>query len=175
MIGLRGSSVALYKVGDQIQNGVRLHAVYPDRVLLEINGTIQTLGRTGNAGIAMPSPPSRALSNTAMFGFPGQQVEVSAPGLLRDALQYSELHVSGQLRAIQVTPGRDVQALQQLGLRPGDLIIAVNGTPIEEHPSGERALELLGNSSGGQVTIVRNGSRHDLAIHHAGVPRAPLE
>lgn len=175
MIGRRGSSVALYQVGDQIQNGVRLHAVYLDRVLLELNGTIQTLGFAGSAGIAMPSQPSRTPSNTAMSGHPGLQVEVSAPGLLRDALQYSELHVTGRLRALRVSPGRDVQALQQLGLRPGDLVIAINGIPIEEHPSGERALELLGDSSGGRVTIVRNGSRQDLVIHHAGVPRAPLE
>lgn len=172
MIGLRGSSVSLHKVGDQIQNRARLHAVYPDRVLLEINGAIHALGLAGNAGVAMHSPESRVPWNMATSGLPGRQAEVSAPGLLRDAMQYSELRVSGRLRAIRISPGRDVQALHQLGLRPGDLIIAVNGTPIEGQASGERALELLGDLSGWQVTIVRNGSRQDLDIRHGDIQRA---
>lgn len=172
MIGLRGGSVGLYKVGDQIQHGARLHAVYPDHVLLELNSTIQTLGLAGNVSIATPSP--RTPSSTAMSGYLGRQAEVSAPGLLRDAMQYSELHTGGRLRAIRVSPGRDVQALQRLGLRPGDLIIAVNGKPVEEQSSGERALELLGNQPEGQITIVRNGSRQDVVILHAEAPDAPL-
>jgi S1-C subfamily serine protease len=110
----------------------------------------------------------------AEANFQGRPVKLPAPGPLRDTMQYSEMRVAGNLRAIQVSPSRDLQPLLQLGLWPGDLIIAINGTPVELLSSAEHAINLLGTSKEGQVTIVRNGSRQDITLHREVEPRGPF-
>lgn len=167
MIDLRNGSVTLFKVGDQIKEGITLHSVYPDRVLLDIDGRILPLWFSGSASSGATSSLRKPPSSQASVKYPLDHVEVSASGTLRDAVQYSELKVSGRLRAIRVSPAQDMLAFQEFGLVPGDLIIAVNGIPIEEQQDGESVLELLGSPANGHVTIVRNGRRHDLPIGSA--------
>lgn len=120
--------------------------------------------------IEMNLSPSDDPPGEAGAKFQEQPVKFPAPGLLRDTMQYSEFRIAGNLRAIQVSPSRDLQPLLQLGLWPGDLIIAVDGTPVELLSSAEHAIDLLGKSKEGQVTIVRNGSRQDLTLNREKEP-----
>lgn len=173
LLGTPGSSIALYRVGDLIQNRTRLCAVYTNSVLLETDGAIHALHLTQNINIEMDSSPADE-PDEAEANFPGRPVKLPAPGPLRDTMQYSEMRVAGNLRAIQVSPSRDLQPLLQLGLWPGDLIIAINGTPVELLSSAEHAINLLGTSKEGQVTIVRNGSRQDITLHREVEPRGPF-
>lgn len=169
-IALRDGSIALYRTGDTIQSGVRLDAVYHDSVLLDIRGTVQSLAL--KQAVVASLPPPRGATYGVPSAHSGRAARLPASGPLQDLISYSEVRTGGRLRAIQVFPGHKVYALQRLGLRPGDLVIAIGDTPVEEHLNGEHALELLGNSFAGQVTIVRNGSRQELTIRHADASKA---
>jgi C-terminal processing protease CtpA/Prc len=68
-----------------------------------------------------------------------------------------------------VYPGRDAEAFLRLGLRPGDLVTAIDGAPLDDPSRGEQILSTLGNSSEAHITVLRNGQQQDLTLDLAAV------
>jgi general secretion pathway protein C len=60
-------------------------------------------------------------------------------------------------------------AFMRLGLRPGDQVTAINGTPLDDRDRGEQILHTLGSSSEAHVTVIRNGQQQDLVLNIAQV------
>src|SRR5262249_25703689 len=67
----------------------------------------------------------------------------------------------------RVYPGRNRQAFTRLGLRPGDLVTAINGTPLDDPARGQEIFSTLGSSSEARVTVMRNGKQQDLTLNMA--------
>ena len=65
--------------------------------------------------------------------------------------------------------GRNRQAFSRLGLRPGDLVTAINGTPLDDPSRGPEIFRTLGSSSEARVTVMRNGQQQDLNLNLAQV------
>ncbi len=67
----------------------------------------------------------------------------------------------------------------RLGLRPGDQVTAINGTPLDDRDRGEQILHTLASSSEARVTVIRGGQQQDLNLNIAQVaqeaeqPRQP--
>ena len=61
IIGQSAQATKVYAVGDTVPGGVKLHAVYEDRVILDDNGELQTLALPRNLNPALAPPPSAAL------------------------------------------------------------------------------------------------------------------
>jgi C-terminal processing protease CtpA/Prc len=57
----------------------------------------------------------------------------------------------------------------RLGLRPGDQVTAINGTPLDDRDRGEQILHTLSSSSEAHVTVIRNGQPQDLVLNIAQV------
>jgi len=57
----------------------------------------------------------------------------------------------------------------RLGLRPGDLVTAINGTPLDDPARGQEIFGTLGSSSEAHVTVMRNGRQQDLTLNMAQV------
>jgi general secretion pathway protein C len=70
----------------------------------------------------------------------------------------------GQQKGYRLYPGRNRAQFATLGLRPGDLVTAVNGAPLDDPARGMETLR--GLSSGGPVnlTIERNGVEQQVTI-----------
>jgi general secretion pathway protein C len=75
----------------------------------------------------------------------------------------------GRMNGFRVYPGRDRMAFMRLGLRPGDQVTAINGTPLDDRDRGEQILHTLGSSSEAHVTVIRNGQQQDLVLNIAQV------
>jgi general secretion pathway protein C len=75
----------------------------------------------------------------------------------------------GRLRGYRVYPGRNTRAFTSLGLRPGDLVIAIDGTPLDDPSQGEAIFRTLGSSSEAHVTVVRGGQQQDLTLDMAQI------
>ena len=67
-------------------------------------------------------------------------------------------------KASGFTPGRNRQAFTRIGLRPGDLVTAINGTPLDDPSRGQEIFNTLGSSSEAHVTVTRNGKQQDLTL-----------
>ena len=162
IIGSSAANAKLYSVGAAISGGAHLHAVYPDRVLLERNGALETLRlpRTPLAGAAYlpPQAGAEALSD--------RNASVLA-GLLRAQPVFS----AGKLSGYRIFPGgeRGLQAFTQLGLRPGDLVTAINGTNLDDPTRALEVLQTLSSSGSASVTVTRNGAPLEVNLNLANL------
>jgi general secretion pathway protein C len=75
----------------------------------------------------------------------------------------------GKQRGFRVYPGRNRQAFTRIGLRPGDLVLAINGTPLDDPSRGQEIFNTLGSSSEAHVTVMRNGRQQDLTLQMAQI------
>lgn len=164
---------ASYAIGDDVARGVTLQAIFPDRVILLRNGRMETLPLDrdrSSPGAAAPAPPPQA-SASPEEGGASPPLSAVRDEILKDPTKAAEYvrvqpaNVAGQLKGYRVYPGRDRGAFSAAGLRPGDLVTAVNGVQLDD-PA--KALQLLGDlGQAGQVNLVveRGGQSQNISIN----------
>jgi len=160
----------VYAVGDNVPGGAKLHSVYSDRVVIERDGQLESLAlpRQMNAGNA--PPPSSAVLQGENSSIERMRRMISEqPGLLADVMRPQPVMDHGRMNGFRVYPGRDRMAFMRLGLRPGDQVTAINGTPLDDRDRGEQILHTLSSSSEAHVTVIRNGQQQDLVLNIAQV------
>jgi general secretion pathway protein C len=91
------------------------------------------------------------------------------PGLLADVLRPQPVMDHNRMNGFRVYPGRNRAAFMRLGLKPGDQVTAINGTPLDDRDRGEQILRTLGSSSEARVTLIRQGQQQDLTLNIAQV------
>jgi general secretion pathway protein C len=171
-LAILGPSVAatkVYAVGDNIPGGARLHAVLSDHVLLERDGHLEALALprqlVGNA----PAPSMSAAPTEAPVIDRMRELVSRNPGIIGDIMRPEPVFAGGKQQGFRVYPGRDRDAFMHLGLRPGDLVTAIDGTPLDDPSRGEQILGTLGSSSEAHITVLRNGQQQDLTLNLAAV------
>lgn len=163
IIGTTASNAKVYPVGERVPGSARVHAIYPDRVLLERNGTIEALllpskfSANGGGGPAVRSGAS-ALDRV-------QRVIANEPGLISDVLRPQPVFADGKLRGYRVYPGRNARAFATLGLRNGDLVLAINGSALDDPARGNEIFSSMGSSDQARVTVMRNGQQQDITLN----------
>lgn len=166
IIGPSATQVKVYAVGDSVPGGARLHAVYDDRVLLDRAGRLEALMLPRNVAAGPQSTPTAGPG--ASFEHV-RRVISEDPGLIADVMRPQPVFANGRQRGYRVYPGRNSQAFMSLGLRPGDLVIAINNTPLDDPARGEEIFRTLGTSSEARVTVMRNGRQQDLTLNMAQI------
>lgn len=168
ILGPSVTSTKVYAVGDNIPGGARLHAVLTDHVLLERNGRLESLALPHQLAGSAP-PPSLSAAPTEAPIQRMQELVSRHPGLIGDIMRPEAVFAGGKQQGFRVYPGRDRRAFAQLGLEPGDLVTAIDGTPLDDPSQGALILHTLASSSEARVTILRNGRRQDLTLDLATV------
>ena len=166
ILGPSAAAAKLYTVGSAVPGGVTLYAVYKDRVLLDRGGVIESLFMPRRAPLAGTVPAM----DSANQGNPGQRLAalVQGNGALMGGLVRAQAVFSGsKLSGYRIYPGgrASIGAFTRLGLRPGDLITAVNGTPLDDPNRGSEILDTLSSSASASVTVQRNGQPVDLNLN----------
>ncbi len=170
ILGPNPSQAKLYAVGAAVPGGARLHAVYRDRVLLDRGGAIESLALPRRSLVA--AAPPQAVSPT-----PGQRLQALAQNngaLLGGLIRFQVVQAPGQpgkILGFRIYPGSrgNPAAFAQLGLQSGDLVTAVQGTPLDDPGRASDVLQTLSNASSATVTLVRNGAQQDVALNLAAV------
>ena len=162
IIGDTAAAAKLVAVGATISGGARLSSVYGDRVLLERNGRLETLMLPHAATKSAPSPltpPSSTKTNTL------QDNATVLAGLVRVQPVFNQ----GKLSGYRIFPGggHGTSAFNQLGLRAGDLILAVNGTSLDDAGRAMEVLQTLSSSASATVTVSRNGQAQEVNLNLA--------
>jgi len=98
-----------------------------------------------------------------------QRALSNEPGLISDVLRPQPVFADGKLHGYRVYPGRDVKAFAALGLRNGDLVLAINGTALDDPARGNEIFSTLGNSDQAHVTVMRNGQQQDITLNMAQI------
>jgi general secretion pathway protein C len=75
----------------------------------------------------------------------------------------------GEMKGFRVYPGANRQAFARMGLRPGDMVTAINGTPLNDKDRAQEIFGTLGSSTEARVTITRNGRQQELVLNIAQI------
>ena len=169
ILGPNAQSAKVYAVGDNVPGGAKLHSVYTDRVVIDRNGQLESLALPHTAGAAAPPPSAAALQGDNASIERMRRMITEQPGLLADVMRPQPVMDHGHMNGFRVYPGRDRQAFARLGLRPGDQVTAINGTPLDDRDRGEQILHTLASSSEARVTVIRGGQQQDLTLNIAQV------
>lgn len=170
ILGENANTAKVYAVGDTVPGGVKLHGVYSDRVILDRNGSLESLPLPRQStGAPMAPPPVANIPTENPIAERMRQLITTEPGIISDIMRPQPVFAQGKQRGYRVYPGRNRQAFIRLGLRPGDLVTAINGTPLDDPARGQEIFSTLGSSSEAHVTVMRNGRQQDLTLNMAQV------
>jgi general secretion pathway protein C len=163
IIGPSAGTAKLYTVGSAVPGGVSLYAVYSDRVLLDRSGVIESLLLPRKAPLAGTFTPTSAPT-------PGQRLATLAQqngAILSGLVRAQPVFVGTKLTGYRIYPGgrTSVGAFTHLGLRPGDLITAVNGTPLDDVNRANEILQTLSSLASANLTVQRNGQTQELSLN----------
>ena len=143
--------------------------MYSDRVVIDRNGQLESLALPRQPSAGAP-PPSAAALHAENPSFERMRRMISEqPGLLADVLRPQPVMDHGRMNGFRVYPGRNRAAFMRLGLRPGDQVTAINGTPLDDRDRGDQILHTLSSSSEARVTVIRAGQQQDLTLNIAQV------
>jgi general secretion pathway protein C len=171
ILGENAAAAKVYAVGDNVPGGAKLHQVLNDRVLIDRGGgRIEALMLPRQPQSGGAPPPSTAMLQTETPIVDRMRKLISDdPGLMADIMRPQPVFAQGKQKGYRVYPGRNRQAFARLGLRPGDLVMSINGTPLDDPARGQEIFRTLGSSSEAHITVMRSGQQQDLTLNIAQV------
>lgn len=171
IIGDSPTSAKVYSVGKTITGGTKLHAVYTDRVILDRGGKLEALllPKQFKGSGTLPPAPMQAAQGDPMLGDRLRDLAARNPSAITEIIRPQPVFAGGQQRGYRVYPGRNRQQFSKLGLMPGDLVTAINGTPLDDPARGMEILQSMNSAAEVTVTVERNGQSTQISINNAQV------
>ena len=172
LIGASNGEEKPYAIGDDVVRGVRLQAIFPDRVILARGGQLETLRldkdapSRGSAPAPVASAPAAGGSTetSAMLANIRQEL-LSDPSRASEYIRIQPASSGGQLRGYRIYPGRDRSAFNAVGLRPGDLVTQVNGIQLNDANTALQMLGQLSQASSISVLVDRGGQQQVVNVN----------
>jgi general secretion pathway protein C len=166
-----GGPSKVFAVGDNV-NGASLHSVYLDHVILDRGGNLETLLLPRLFAGGSRAAPRRVAAAAVR---PAQSIEnikhmvEQNPSILDQVLRpvASYDNAAGKLRGFRAYPGRNRAMFTELGLKPGDLVTAINGQPLDDARHSEEVINTIQTAASVTLTIERDGNRQDIYLNVA--------
>ncbi|RUO42983.1 type II secretion system protein GspC [Aliidiomarina taiwanensis] len=163
----QGSTQTTYIPGDIIANSrAVVKQILSDRVLLENNNRLETLwleGRDGGeAPLTLVTEPDTAAQESEEAVEPeltSQQMEILE--LISITPQQSEQGLIGY----RLAPKGDSTLFRELGLRPGDLAVAMNGYDLTNMADAIALISQLEGATQAQIRVLRDGEYVDIDVY----------
>ena len=157
IIGLPEGGQRLVRIGREVLPGLRIERIEQHHVILV---SIAGETRLGFDGASRSQAAAReTVSGTTATGEAALREET-----LRHRVGLEPRRIDGRVSGFTVRRGASLPRLRRAGLRPGDLILRVNGSAFDE----ERMLELawqMDNSERVEFEIERGGRRAIVAAN----------
>jgi general secretion pathway protein C len=169
ILGQTAATAKVFAVGDNVPGGAKLHSVYTDRVVIDRGGHLETLMLPRQVAPGGAPPSASVLNMESPVADRMRKLITEQPSLMADVMRPQPVFANGKQTGYRVYPGRNRQAFVRLGLRPGDLVTAINGTPLDDPEHGQEIFRTLGSSPEAHVTVTRNGQQQDLVLNLAQV------
>lgn len=192
IIASADGSERAYAPGDEVAAGVTLDSVYGDRVMLSRAGQLEALrlARPDGAPAAGTQPGNVArqnLRNTAAASAPragsapvaepfvnpvmgavnwqaaSATIGVDAAAIAKNVTALPVIE-GGRFVGVRLQAGPDATLFNKLGLRPDDVVTAVNGIELDSPARAQEIAMSLANSTSASVEIRRDGKPLTLAV-----------
>ncbi len=163
--GMSGS----YIVGDEVLPGVRLEHIRSDRVIISRDGVSETVMLSGRGdGLSVISdgaqvPPADATDNVETVPTGPVEGFVTDPGALFQLVSARPEERSGRLYGYRLVQIGTDEALAAAGLKNGDVLLEVNGTPVDRIKVNE-LIDEIGEDQVANLLIERNGNTQSVRL-----------
>jgi general secretion pathway protein C len=169
LISKEANDEAPYKVGVDVSPGVRLQAIFPDRVILSRNGQLETLrldkNQPSNADVPVQASTEGAMNPVTAQMLTQIRNEVAVnPNKASTYIRLQPM-TDGAFRGYRIYPGQDTSVFAAAGLRPGDIVTAVNGQALGDQQQDMAKLEQLQAATQLTLTINRDGQNQNISLN----------
>jgi hypothetical protein len=163
-IGTEPRNPQTYSGGAILANGARLTEIHADHVVLERN----------RQRMLLYIGKSAASSDLTMVGGAARSPAVThfAEDRLVDVIRHMPYYRDEVFAGLQVFPGRHAGVFAQLGLKAGDVIVAIDGAPLGDGEGGVEMLRTLTEGAAMTVTVHRGGQAMGVALDGTIMPAA---
>jgi general secretion pathway protein C len=173
IIGESAQAAKVVAVGQQVPGGAQLHSVYADRAIIDRAGALESVylpRRSASLGPA-PMPPPAAPANQGNEAMLERMRKLVSddPGVIGQIMRPQPVFAGGKMRGFRVYPGANRQAFARMGLRAGDLVTAINGTPLDDKDRAQEIFGTLNSSTDARVTITRANRQQELVLNIAQI------
>jgi general secretion pathway protein C len=178
LISVNGQTQEPFGVGQTVTDNAVLQAVYPDRVVIQRNGVLESLMLEGAekspteqwvppaAASRPPAASANIVRETGVNHYMVEREQLAAqmrtPDFLRQATMIPSK--SGGFQVQQVQAG---SLYEKLGLRAGDVIKVVNGQPVNSAEDAIRLYQQMSDVGAVQLEITRDGKSEQLYYQFA--------
>src|SRR5271156_2048649 len=170
-----GGPAKVYSVGDNV-GSASLHSVYLDHVILDRSGALESLILPRLIGPGLHARPitrrgGGADPRTAAAVDNIRHLVQQDPGILDQVMRTVPSYDSaaGKLRGFRAYPGRNRQIFSKLGLKPGDLVTAINGAALDDPQRSQEVFNTIQTSDHVTVDVERGGQKQEITLNIAQV------
>jgi len=179
IIAAGNAEEAVYTVGDRVAGQARVEAIYGDRVILEREGSLETLRLAADE---VDTRPASSGARAAAAGNRDVQRIAERASELRARLMKNPLELArmvrfqpylrdGELVGYRLQPrAADAELLAELGLKPTDVITAVNGVELSDPAKAQQVLRRLQSAETISVSWLRDGEQRQMTIPIGSTP-----
>lgn len=174
IIAETSADAEIYAIGDTISRNVTLHSVFADRVVISRAGTLETLRMERDELSASAATRNGSSRNATSSGNltardPQQLAEIrnellQNPGEVTNYIRVVPASSGGRQRGYRIYPGRERALFEAAGMRPGDLVTAVNGTRLDSAQGAMSLLNELRDARSINVTVERGGNEQNYTL-----------
>ena len=161
IIGLADGRQVSVGVGEEVEPGLVLRGVGADHVTLARGGSVSRLVFTdvpmGVAPVPPPPPGPQTVTPTPAPAVAPAAVPAVDPARLMTQAGLRPRMRGARLDGFTVSGAGDPAVLRAAGLRAGDVILAVNGQPLDSLERIAALRSQLANSAGAELRIERDG------------------
>ena len=144
----------VYARGDEIADGGEVVEIHRDFVVVLRGGHLETLEFSWNAATRkVERAPSGAEQKTPTGDY--RHEVFSHPELLLQLVGASVVIDDGHFRGYRVMQPEDPTFIESLGLKPGDILTAVNGVPLDTPDYGAQVLDAVSGAGDLSFTVQR--------------------
>ncbi len=171
----------IYGIGDKMPGGVTVKEIYPEYVVLERNGSLETLKLERVSGIASLQSKSskgfysgrsgRGNSNSwSGSSSPEAALKNIRADILKNPTSFGEyalpvvIKENGKQIGYRLQPQTKGQLLSELGIQENDVITQVNGVMLDDPKNGISALRKLSTAKNLNIMVKRDGAEVSLNI-----------
>ena len=188
-IGADPGNPQTFVAGALLANGSTLAEIHPNRVVLEKQGARATLfvmgidvKKSSDATTTVPDVPEAdrarfVAGNTNLTLAGGERKATKTITEGRDGrsgfLRVEQQVADGIVQGYRITPGANSAEFSRFGFQSGDILTAVDGSPVEKDADIAKFVASLEQGEAHSVTVKRGGNSLELSVGAQAAIDAP--
>ena len=163
----------IYGIGDKMPGGVTVKEIYPEYVMLERSGRLETLKLQKVSGIGNLQNASKTSSGkggAASSGSPEAALKNIRSNILKNPASFGDYALpvvvkeKGKQIGYRLQPQQKGELLSELGIQNNDVITQINGIKLDKPQNGISALRKLSTAKNLSIVVKRDGAEVPLNI-----------